>query len=191
MLSQQPDVTVIEVEDYIAHPKPNGYMSFHMIIEIPVLLSDRVERVPVEVQIRTIAMDLWASLEHKIYNKYERAVPPRLLNELTDAAEAAHNLDVKMQRLHKRRCRPHRRAGRPRCSPGPAAAEHDRRLAARHRTISMNQSTTQTLDSAPPGGVTGRGSKEFRERVPVRTVPPSVEYRTQRPTQSGPNPIGA
>ena len=75
-------------------------MSFHMIIEIPVLLSDRVERVPVEVQIRTIAMDLWASLEHKIYNKYERAVPPRLLNELTDAAEAAHNLDVKMQRLH-------------------------------------------------------------------------------------------
>ena len=100
MLSQQPDVTVIEVEDYIAHPKPNGYMSFHMIIEIPVLLGDRVERVPVEVQIRTIAMDLWASLEHKIYNTYERAVPPRLLNELTDAAEAAHNLDVKMQRLH-------------------------------------------------------------------------------------------
>lgn len=98
MLSQQPDVTVIEVEDYIAHPKPNGYMSFHMIIEIPVLLGDRVERVPVEVQIRTIAMDL--CLEHKIYNTYERAVPPRLLNELTDAAEAAHNLDVKMQRLH-------------------------------------------------------------------------------------------
>jgi len=100
MLSQQPDVTVIEVEDYIAHPKPNGYKSFHMIIEVPVLLGDRVERVPVEVQIRTIAMDLWASLEHKIYHTYERAVPPRLLNELTDAAEAAHNLDVKMQRLH-------------------------------------------------------------------------------------------
>jgi len=98
MLSQQPDVTVIEVEDYIAHPKPNGYMGFHMIIEIPVLLGDRVERVPVEVQIRTIAMDL--CLEHKIYNTYERAVPPRLLNELTDAAEAAHNLDMKMQRLH-------------------------------------------------------------------------------------------
>jgi len=98
MLSQQPDVTVIEVEDYIAHPKPNGYMSFHMIIEIPVLLGDRVERVPVEVQIRTIAMDL--CLEHKIYNTYERAVPPRLLNELTDAAEAAHRLDMKMQRLH-------------------------------------------------------------------------------------------
>jgi putative GTP pyrophosphokinase len=100
MLSQQPDVAVIEVEDYIAHPKPNGYMSFHMIIEIPVLLSDRGERVPVELQIRTIAMDLWASLEHKIYNNYERATPRRLLNELTDAAEAAHSLDLKMQRLH-------------------------------------------------------------------------------------------
>ena len=99
-LGQQPDVTVIEVEDYIAHPKPNGYKSFHMIIEVPVLLSDRVERVPVELQIRTIAMDFWASLERKIYNTYERAVPPRLLNELTDAAEAAHRLDLKMQRLH-------------------------------------------------------------------------------------------
>jgi putative GTP pyrophosphokinase len=100
MLSQQPDVTVIEVEDYIAHPKPNGYKSFHMTIEVPVFLSDRVEPVPVELQIRTIAMDSWASLEHKVYNTYERAVPPRLLNELTDAAEAAHRLDLKMQRLH-------------------------------------------------------------------------------------------
>jgi putative GTP pyrophosphokinase len=100
ILSQQPDVTVIEVEDYIVHPKPNGYKSVHMIIEVPVLQGDRVERVPVELQIRTIAMDSWASLEHKISYKYERTVPPRLLNELTDAAEAAHRLDVKMQRLH-------------------------------------------------------------------------------------------
>ena len=71
-----------------------------LIIEIPVLLSDRVERVPAEVQIRTIAMDSWASLEHKIYTTYKRAVPPRLLNELTGAAEAVHRLDMKMQRLH-------------------------------------------------------------------------------------------
>ena len=91
---------MIETEDYIAHPKPNGYKSFHMIIAVPVLLSDRVEWVPVELQIRTIAMDFWAGLEHKIYNTYERAVPPRLLNELTDAADAAHRLDLKMQRLH-------------------------------------------------------------------------------------------
>src|SRR3954468_22220118 len=77
MLSQQADVTVIEVEDYISHPKPNGYRSFHMIIEFPVFLSDRVERVPVELQIRTIAMDSWATFEHKICDKYERAVPRR------------------------------------------------------------------------------------------------------------------
>ena len=100
MLSQQPDITVIEVEDYISHPKPNGYKSFHMIIELPVFLSDRVERVPVELQIRTIAMDLWASLEHRIYDDYERAVPRRLLNELIDAADAAHRLDMTMQRLY-------------------------------------------------------------------------------------------
>ena len=100
MLSQQPDVTLLEVEDYIAHPKPNGYKSFHMIIEVPVLLSDRVERVPVELQIRTIAMDFWASLEHKIYEEQDDAVPRRLLNELIDVAAAAHRLDVKMQLLH-------------------------------------------------------------------------------------------
>jgi putative GTP pyrophosphokinase len=99
MLSQQPAVTVIEVEDYIAHPKPNGYKSFHMTVEVPVFLSDRVEQVPVELQIRTIAMDLWASLEHKIHYKHERAVPRRLLNDLIDAADAAHRLDIKMQRL--------------------------------------------------------------------------------------------
>lgn len=100
MLSQQADVTVLEVEDYIAHPKPNGYQSFHMIIEIPVYLSDRVERVPVELQIRTIVMDLWAGLEHRIYDKYECAVPRRLLNDLIDAADVAHRFDMKMQRLY-------------------------------------------------------------------------------------------
>jgi putative GTP pyrophosphokinase len=100
LLSQHADLTVIEVEDYIAHPKPNGYNSFHMIVEVSVYLSDRVERVPVELQIRTIAMDLWANLEHKIYDKHKHAVPHRLINELMDAAAAAHRLDVKMQRLH-------------------------------------------------------------------------------------------
>jgi len=100
LLSQQDDLTVIEVEDYIAHPKPNGYKSFHIILEIPVYLSDRVERVPVELQIRTIAMNLWANLEHKIHYKHEHSVPPRLLNDLIDAADAAHRLDAKMQRLH-------------------------------------------------------------------------------------------
>jgi putative GTP pyrophosphokinase len=71
-----------------------------MVLEIPVYLCDRVVRVPVELQIRTIAMDLWAYLEHKIHDKHEHAVPRRLLNDLIDAAEAAHRLDATMQRLY-------------------------------------------------------------------------------------------
>ena len=69
-----------------------------MIVEIPVFVSNRVEQVPVELQIRTIAQDSWASHEHN--NWYQRAVPARLLAELTEAADAAHRLDMTMQRLH-------------------------------------------------------------------------------------------
>jgi putative GTP pyrophosphokinase len=99
-LSDLPDVTVIEVEDYIAKPKPNGYKSLHIIVEIPVRLNNRVQQVPVEVQIRTIAQDLWASCEHTISYKYPRATPDRLLDTLTQAADAAYQLDMKMERLH-------------------------------------------------------------------------------------------
>lgn len=100
-LASQDDIQVLEVKDYIANPKPNGYKSLHAIVEIPVFLSTGPVRVPVEVQIRTIAMDFWASLEHKIFYKYEGDVPPHLIEELTDAAHAAENLDLKMERLHK------------------------------------------------------------------------------------------
>ena len=100
MIAAQPDVTVLEVRDYIREPKSNGYQSLHLIIEVPVFMSDRVERVKLEVQIRTIAMDFWASLEHKIYYKYNRTVPETLLDELRQAALAASRLDVKMERLH-------------------------------------------------------------------------------------------
>ncbi len=100
MLLRQDDVTVLTIKDYIAHPKPNGYSSLHLIVEVPVFLSDRAESVRVEVQIRTIAMDFWASLEHKIYYKYDKAVPPSLLAELKDAADAAHRLDLTMEHLH-------------------------------------------------------------------------------------------
>lgn len=99
MLTSQPDLTVLEVEDYIAAPKPNGYRSLHQIIAIPVFLSDRTEHVPVELQIRTIAMDFWASVEHTIYYKYDGMVPPRLLDELTDAARTAAALDSTMGQL--------------------------------------------------------------------------------------------
>ena len=98
-LSELSDVTVIEVEDYIAKPKPNGYKGLHMIVEIPVHLSNRVEEVPVEVQIRTIAQELWASCEHTISDKYSRAMG-RLLDTLTQAADAAYRHDMKMERLH-------------------------------------------------------------------------------------------
>ncbi|KJC64305.1 GTP pyrophosphokinase [Agreia bicolorata] len=100
MLASQVDLTVIAERDYVAAPKANGYTSLHLIVSIPVFMSDRVEQVPVEIQIRTIAMDFWASLEHKIYYKYNREVPATLLDELKDAAATANRLDLKMQKLH-------------------------------------------------------------------------------------------
>jgi putative GTP pyrophosphokinase len=100
MLRSQSDLTIVETKDYIKKPKPNGYQSLHMIVEVPVYMSDRHENVCVEVQIRTIAMDFWASLEHKIYDKYTEGVPPRLLQELKEAADSAAALDKQMERLH-------------------------------------------------------------------------------------------
>ena len=100
MLASQSDLTIVETKDYIRNPKPNGYQSLHLIVEVPVFMSDRQERVCVEVQIRTIAMDFWASLEHKIFYKYNESVPPRLLQELKEAADSAAALDKQMERLH-------------------------------------------------------------------------------------------
>lgn len=99
MLTSQPDVSVLETKDYIATPKENGYQSLHVIVQVPVYLSDHVENVPVEIQIRTIAMDFWASVEHKIYYRYDREVPQRLLDELHEAALTADRLDRQMARL--------------------------------------------------------------------------------------------
>ncbi|RIW34632.1 GTP pyrophosphokinase family protein [Bacillus salacetis] len=101
MLERQKDIEVIEKKDYIRNPKPNGYQSLHLIVKVPVFLSDREERVYVEVQIRTIAMDFWASLEHKIYYKYDKGIPERLSGELKAAADSAAELDRKMENIHK------------------------------------------------------------------------------------------
>lgn len=101
MLQKQKDIQTLEVKDYIQNPKANGYQSLHLVLQVPVFMSDRVEHVCIEVQIRTIAMDFWASLEHKIFYKYNRAVPAKLLKELKDAATTANQLDHKMERLHK------------------------------------------------------------------------------------------
>ncbi|WP_251151883.1 GTP pyrophosphokinase family protein [Cellulosimicrobium sp. Marseille-Q4280] len=100
MLAGQGDMTVLEERDYIAHPKGNGYKSLHLIVQVPVYLSDRVEDVVVEIQLRTIAMDFWASLEHKIYYKYQREVPSHLTDALKLAADVAATLDTTMERIH-------------------------------------------------------------------------------------------
>jgi putative GTP pyrophosphokinase len=100
LLTEQVDVTVVEVRDYIKLPKPNGYRSLHALVEVPVFLSGGAVDVLVEVQFRTIAMDFWASLEHKIYYKYRRDVPAELLAGLREAADTAYTLDTTMERLH-------------------------------------------------------------------------------------------
>ena len=100
LLTAHSDITVYQVKDYIAKPKETGYRSLHLLLEVPVFLSSGPVQTIVEVQIRTIAMDFWASLEHKIYYKYDREVPQELLQGLHDAADQAGQLDSTMEWLH-------------------------------------------------------------------------------------------
>lgn len=100
MLESHDDLKVIDVKDYISKPKPNGYRSMHMIVEVPVYLSNCREHIPVEIQIRTVAMDFWASLEHKIFYKFEAAVPSQMLDELKKVADQSAALDKQMEALH-------------------------------------------------------------------------------------------
>ncbi|MEU0529519.1 GTP pyrophosphokinase [Amycolatopsis tolypomycina] len=102
MLTAQDDVELLRTKDYIASPKANGYRSLHLIVRIPVFLSDRVEKVKVEVQLRTIAMDFWAAVEHKLSYKYRDSVPPDFAGELAAAARTAADLDSRMAALHER-----------------------------------------------------------------------------------------
>jgi putative GTP pyrophosphokinase len=98
-LGALPGLHVTEVEDYIASPKPNGYRSFHVMGEVVVSVSRRIERVPIEIQLRTRAMDLWAGFDHRFVYRHHRSVPQRLARELAHAAELAHRLDVTLERL--------------------------------------------------------------------------------------------
>ena len=102
MIARQPDLQVLQVKDYVAEPKPNGYRSLHALVEVPVHLSDRVVPVAVELQLRTVAMDFWAALEHKIYYKYDKQVPADILHDLREAAIASADLDARMESLHER-----------------------------------------------------------------------------------------
>lgn len=100
MISRQSDVTVLYVKDYIKNPKPNGYKSYHMVVTIPIYLTDGPVETKVEIQIRTIAMDFWASLEHKIYYKFEGEGPPYLQKELKACADVVDMLDARMFALN-------------------------------------------------------------------------------------------
>ena len=100
MIGKQNDLTVIYVKDYIRNPKPSGYKSFHMLVSVPIFLGEEVVDTRVEIQIRTIAMDFWASLEHKIYYKFEGHAPEYISQELRDCAQIVAELDLKMLQLN-------------------------------------------------------------------------------------------
>ena len=100
MIRSQSDVQVIMVKDYIQNPKPSGYKSYHMLITIPVFLSDRTVETKVEIQIRTVAMDFWASLEHKINYKFDGNVPEHVRTDLIECSSMVSALDNRMQELN-------------------------------------------------------------------------------------------
>ena len=100
MIRLQNDIHVIAVKDYIRLPKASGYKSYHMLVTVPVFLSDRTVDVKVEIQIRTVAMDFWASLEHKIYYKFEGNAPEYISRELKECAKMVSELDDKMLSLN-------------------------------------------------------------------------------------------
>ena len=99
MLTNQDDVHVVKIKDYIKHPKKNGYRSLHLVVTTPVFYSDHKQEVTVEIQIRTIAMDFWASLEHKIRYKKDYKVPNRISKELKECADVISQTDLKMQKI--------------------------------------------------------------------------------------------
>jgi len=100
LLTAQDDIELIRCSDYIKNPKPNGYRSLHLIVTVPVFLSSRTERVKVEIQIRTIAMDFWASLEHELVYKLVEPKAKGVIEELKDCADMVAQMDARMQKLH-------------------------------------------------------------------------------------------
>ncbi len=100
MISNQKDIRVISVKDYIVNPKSSGYKSYHMLVTVPVYLSDRIADAKVEIQIRTVAMDFWASLEHKIHYKFEGNAPEHIKEQLVECAQMVAALDARMMSLN-------------------------------------------------------------------------------------------
>ena len=100
MIGNQSDLKVLSIKDYIKNPKASGYKSYHMLVSVPIFLSDSVVDTKVEIQIRTIAMDFWASLEHKIYYKFEGNAPEYISRDLRECADMVSTLDEKMLSLN-------------------------------------------------------------------------------------------
>lgn len=100
MIAKQSDLKILSFKDYIKKPKESGYKSYHMILTVPIFLSNQVVDTKVELQIRTVAQDFWASLEHKIYYKFEGHAPAQLEEELKACADVVNVLDEKMASLN-------------------------------------------------------------------------------------------
>lgn len=113
-LKTREDIRIVEIKDYIKNPKSNGYQSLHVIVQVPLVLFEDTRWIYVEIQLRTLAMDFWASLEHIIYYKFEQHVPAHVTEELTEAARAVDQLDRKMLELRKEYYRTITRIGRTR-----------------------------------------------------------------------------
>lgn len=109
MLIKQSDIKLVKKKDYIKHPKNNGYRSLHLVVEVPIFLAEKVQPIPVEIQIRTIAMDFWASLEHHLRYKADNEVPDGVRDELIECAKTISNLDYKMQGIHEELSKPKRK----------------------------------------------------------------------------------
>ena len=100
LLRAMPDVNILDEKDYVSNPKPSGYRSYHVIMEVPVFYSGKTEHVVVEVQLRTEAMNFWSTLEHKARYKYQDHIPQHLCDELVICAEKIAELDQRMFLIH-------------------------------------------------------------------------------------------
>ena len=99
LLLSQDDISLILEKNYIKHPKPNGYRSLHIVVDVPVYMAQGKLYIPVEIQIRTVAMDFWATLEHGIRYKSESEVPQAVVDELRSCADIITETDYKMQEI--------------------------------------------------------------------------------------------
>lgn len=100
MIAKQNDIKVISTKDYIENPKPNGYRSLHIVVQVPVFFSDHIRYINAEIQIRTIAMDFWANLEHQLHYKVASEVPEGITDELKLCADVIADTDMRMQKIH-------------------------------------------------------------------------------------------